>query len=59
MKKGADDFKKKWENKDKDARKDNVPLIEEIDTSSMEDAKTKNKTKKNDLISKGKEMMSE
>mgnify|MGYP000909796617 CR=1 FL=1 len=46
MKKGADDFQKKWENKDKDARKDNVPLIEEIDTSSMEDTKSKNKNKK-------------
>ena len=36
MKKGAVDFQKKWENKDKEARKDSVPLIEEIDTETME-----------------------
>jgi hypothetical protein len=39
MKAGADAFKKIWENKDKEvnkeARKDNAPLIEEIDTAKM------------------------
>lgn len=37
MDKGKKEFQKIWDNKDKEARKDNVPLIEEIDTSTMED----------------------
>ena len=37
MKKGAEDFKKRWDNKDKEPRKDSAPLIEEIDTASMEE----------------------
>ena len=37
MEKGKVDFAKRWENKDKEARKDSAPLIEEIDTSTMQD----------------------
>ena len=51
MKKGAEEFKKRWENRDKEPRRDSAPLIEEIDTSTAAEAekaskKTENKNKK-------------
>tara|TARA_B110000285_G_C15130095_1_gene622974 strand:+ start:1250 stop:1435 length:186 start_codon:yes stop_codon:yes gene_type:complete len=61
MKKGAEDFKKRWANKDKEPRKDSAPLIEEIDTTSMEEVSksTQSKSKKKDLMKQGKDMISE